>query len=292
MKTILACIFTLVLFGTFAQQDPATTLFWNSFSLRNPAATGLFNKHFAALNGRLQWDEVDGAPRTASAIYDLKWDQIHGGIGINYEIDKIGFNTQHQFNLNYAYHFSLSETKKISIGTSIQYLQFAMNPDWYPPQTSFDNSLPTAYRSSAIDMNLGMMYKTDKLLLGLSTSHLLTSTIKYSNYNNILTYYRLARLYYANCSYRFDLSENFQLVPSILLQSDIVKASGNFNLRAIYKKQYWIGTSYRTSDCISFMGGVDFKQKYRICYAYDFTIGKLSSVSQGSHEVGIALMID
>lgn len=288
MKTILTFISTFIFFGTFAQQDPATTLFWNSFSLRNPAATGLFNKHFAALNGRLQWDEVDGAPRTASAIYDLKWDQIHGGIGINYEIDKIGFNTQHLLNLNYGYHFSLSETKKLSLGTSIHFLQFAMNPVWYPPQTYNDNSLPPAFRANSVDMNLGAMYKSDKLLLGLSVNHILASRVLFSN----SSVYQLARHYYANCSYRFDLSENFQLVPSILLQSDIVKASGNFNLRAIYKKQYWIGTSYRTSDCISFMGGVDLKQKYRICYAYDFTIGKLSSVSQGSHEVGIALMID
>lgn len=291
MKTFLACIFTFLLFSSFAQQSTALTLFCNGFSIRNPAATGLLFKHNFAATGRTQWVGINGAPRTINALYDYRWNKAHGGIGINYEEAEIGFNRHHRINLNYAYHVSFSETNKLSFGAALSFIQFGMKPKWIAPQTLLDNSLPVGFKINSLDLNLGIMYKADKFSIGFSANQVLRPRIKVANSDSTYSYFQYARHYYLHSSYNFHISKNFELIPSILIITDLIKLSTNVNLRAIYKKQFWIGASYRTSDTVSCMAGVDWKQKYRVCYAYDFTIGKLASISKGSHEIGIAVML-
>lgn len=291
MTKTLIFIFLLFILNCFSQQTPSYSLFWNGYSIRNPAATGLFYKHNFAATGRLQWVGLSGAPRTVNCLYDLRWEKIHGGIGINCETNQIGFNHNNRFNINYSYHISLSETNKLSIGTSLSFIQFAMKPKWIAPQTLLDNSLPVGFKINSMDLNLGIMYKADKFSIGFSANQVLRPRIKVANSDGTYSYFQYARHYYLHSSYNFHISKNFELIPSILIITDLIKLSTNVNLRAIYKKQFWIGASYRTSDAVSCMAGVDWKQKYRVCYAYDFTIGKLASISKGSHEIGIALML-
>lgn len=292
MRTFLVSFFSLFTIGSFAQQIPIYTLFFNGYSLRNPATTGLFYQHNFASTGRIQWVGIDGAPKTANALYDFRWNKIHGGIGVNHEIDKYGLYTHNKTNLNYAYHISFAENHKLSIGSSISFVNIMMDQLWIPPQSPDDNSLPKAGSANMIDLNLGIMYKKDQFSAGFATNQVLESKAIIDVNDSTSYSYQNARHYFVHCDYSFDLNENLQLVPSLLIASVVYSTSVNVNLRAIYKKQFWIGSSYRTSYAVSFMAGVDLKQKYRICYAYDFVFGPFSEYTNGSHEVGIALMLN
>ena len=111
MKLYLLIISVFSIFLLSAQQEPALTQFWNSYSFMNPATCGMDYKHQAAVHYRNQWDGVNGAPNTLMANYNYSVHRNHS-IGINYMHDKIGLSTFNvgMLNYNYKIHFSDSIT--------------------------------------------------------------------------------------------------------------------------------------------------------------------------------------
>jgi len=240
----------------YAQQEPQFTMFWNNYSLFNPAATGLFNKHYASICGRDQWVGFDGNPITVSAVYDFKWTKINSGIGMNYTYYHLGFETNNKVNLNYSYQLDLKKGRVLSSGISFGVERLYYDFSKFITTTPNDPLLPTkpAY---LLNINFGLMFKSPHLLIGISSTQLNESESKRLGYKN-------ARHYFGNCSYNINIGESFTIKPCVLMKTDQVSTQFDYNLITLYKKRYWLGMTYRKSDAIAFMGGVDIKGKYRI----------------------------
>ena len=74
---------------------------------------------------------------------------------------------------------------------------------------------------------------------------------------------------------------------NVLLRSDLVKLSSDINVRYLMGNnalQYYAGLTFRTSDAIAVMLGGSMRN-WTVGYSYDYTVGKLSSISQGTHEI-------
>lgn len=197
MKALTTILFISLLSGYHAQQETFSSMFWNNYTLFNPAATGLFYKHQANVMYRDQWDKVNGAPRTFTANYNTKLDFLHGGIGANYVHDKIGFTNTDRINLNYSYHLQLGKEGVLAAGISAGLIHSATDP-----------SLPySSQKGNAFTMNFGLVYKTERLNIGLSSTNLNEPTIK-------KLYYSFARHYYLNADYLFELTPHFDLKPA------------------------------------------------------------------------------
>ena len=294
MKKIICLLFTLITVNSFSQQSTNYALFFNNYSLNSPAATGLFHKQYATIGGKNQWVNIKGGPKDIYGIYEIKLSKLHGGLGINYEYDNIGFSTTNKINLNYAYHHSISETKKLSIGTSIGLNIFEFKPSWIPPSpdTSNDPALPNYYKDQTYNLNLGIMYKTPRFLIGFNSYQLPESTYRKINF-------KTKREYYLTSSYSFNLGSNFELKPMINVILNNFDFISNINLIASYKKQFWGGLLYQTSNASGIVIGYDFKERYRVNYAIYKSNSvifnsknSIHSFSAASHEFGIAFMLD
>jgi len=293
MKSILVLITLTSVFSLFAQQDPLSTQFWNNYALTNPATSGLQYDHHATVNYRSQWDRVNGAPWYISANYGTKV-AGHHGLGITYMYDRIGFSTTQGVNLNYNYQFTLGADEKdrtLSVGVGVGFRCFSVRSGWIPPSTYNDASLPGDFLDVKPNLNAGLAYKDKGLLVGIGTTHLTSS-----RFSDGAIIYKDALHYYAMGSYTFRLgsSKNFELIPRVQLRTDAVFFSGDVNLEAAWiikgKQRLWFGTSYRTSDAVCAMVGIDVMKRYRIGYSYDYTINKLSAISRGSHEIVLAFL--
>lgn len=263
----------------FSQGEGLNTFFWNNYSSINPATTGIFQKHKATVNWRNQWDKVNGAPNTLLVGYQLKQDKINSGFGINYMFETIGFLQSNQVNLNYSHHFKLKNEGFIYIGGALGYHHGRLETSFNP----IDPTIPISEQSNLFIANIGFAYQKNRLLIGLSSRNL--NQPKSNSYT-------LYRHYYTHLSYNFSLGNNFDLKPQILVRTNSQKLSTDFNILATLKKKYWIGATYRTNDAICAMIGADIKGKYRISYAYDYTLNALQSNSKGSHEIGLALLLE
>lgn len=284
IRNILIIFFSFTV-QCFAQQEPQFTMYWNNYSLQNPAATGLFNKQFASVSGRRQWTGFPGAPQTISAVYDHKLSKINSGIGINYYNDQLGLETNNKININYSYQIQFKKGGVLSTGLSVGVLQKTIDYSEFIfsiPDPLFPNNKVT---DNMLNINLGAMYKTPRFLLGLSVTQLNESESKKMNFKN-------AKHIFLTCSYDISIGQNFDIKPGFYLKSDLTATQLDVNLITRYNKRYWVGLTYRMSDAIAVMAGIDIKGKYRLGYSFDYTTSSIKNYSSGSHEVVLALMLD
>jgi hypothetical protein len=78
---------------------------------------------------------------------------------------------------------------------------------------------------------------------------------------------------------------NNNLDVQMMMRTDMVKYSFDFNARYIVNSRFYGGLTYRTSDAIAFMAGFMPAKGTVISYSYDLTLNKLSNVSRGTHEL-------
>ena len=94
--------------------------------------------------------------------------------------------------------------------------------------------------------------------------------------------------YFFFAKYRITVNENIDVEPSMLLKYlKGVPLSYDINFNLIYRKVLTLGLSYRKSESIDFMLKGQITPQLQFGYSYDFAIGEVSRVSNGSHELMI-----
>ena len=81
----------------------------------------------------------------------------------------------------------------------------------------------------------------------------------------------------------FDISE-LDLEGNLLLRTDLKLLSADINVRAIWDDMIYGGLTFRPSDAVALMAGVQWNS-FTFGYSYDITLNRLSSISAGSHEI-------
>jgi hypothetical protein len=61
----------------------------------------------------------------------------------------------------------------LGIGVGVGIINFGMNPNWVPPTTNPDPSLPVGFSATNLDMNFGLYFKGNQdYYVGFSSTHL------------------------------------------------------------------------------------------------------------------------
>ncbi len=296
--------FVLCSFGASAQQDIALTHFiYNKFAI-NPGATGIEEGLCGNLIYRNQWDKVNGAPNSVVFNAEINMESFGkwtGGFGLNFTHDAIGFNRQNNVMLNYSHHLTLGNGK-LGLGVGVGMVNFGMNPTWIGPQTQIDPTFPGASSAITFDVNFGIYYRAQNWFAGISSTHLQASALNLTSQFPLgsstgTVPYDLARHYYAMGGYTFKAIGPGDLDVQATLQTDLRKYSANINARYIFKGFLYGGLGFRNSDAISVLLGwrpfdktlSSGKGRYFmwVGYSYDITVGRLSKISNGTHEIAL-----
>jgi len=269
-----------------AQQDPIFShIFFNKVGI-NPAFAGSGGDICVGIINRQQWQGYDGAPKTTAlnANMPLNLFGISSGVGISLLDDRLGFEKNFKASLQYAYFYNLGNGK-LSIGVDAGIYNIAFDGNWTTPETSADAdpAIPAAKDNSLVfDLGMGAVYTVGDLYVGLSATHLIQPKFKFSNTEQSY----LKRHYYLLAGYNIQLSGgNIDLQPNMLIKSDGASAQIAINMTAIYNKKFWGGVTYRTTDAIDVMAGIELSNGIKIGYAYGLNFSKLINTNGGSHEV-------
>jgi type IX secretion system PorP/SprF family membrane protein len=281
MKSIATFLFLSLAAAVSGQQEPLSTLFWTHYTFYNPAMSGLNYRHDAVVKYRNQWDGVNGAPNTLIAGYNAKSDKLHGGLGLNFTHDATGFVRQTGVMLNYSFQWKLGEEAVLAAGIGVGVQHFGIDEN----KLVFPAPPEIIMGTTQLNSNLGVVFHRKGLNTGVSVTQL-NRTFK----NGWISYDPVPH-YICFADYLLRFGENVSLHPAMLVRTDLVEAGADFSVRGILKKKYWAGVCYRTSDAICFMAGWDIRERYRIGYAYDKTLNKLSGISHGSHEIVLGFLI-
>lgn len=287
------CFITLLICGlpVLGQQIPNFSQYNFGDMSYNPGAAGSHDMVCLTALTRQQWTGFkDGAPSVSyfNANTPFSLFGADHGVGVSFNNEEIGFNSNIGINLAYAYRADV-DNGKLGIGVSFGLVNEDIKPDWkYPESGEMDAAIPTVEESkSAFDMGIGVFYRKDQLFAGFSAIHLLNSRLNYVKSENLALKPYLVRHYYLVGGYQFTFNENFDFQPSFLIESDGYANQLEANFNVIYNNKIWGGVSYRVGSAIIGMFGLELFEDVKVGYAYDFTTTALREYGSGSHELMI-----
>lgn len=299
MRKLIASIIALVsLSWTYAQQEAQfSNYIMNNFML-NPAVAGSYSYWNAKVGYRTQWVGIDGGPTTLFATIHgplknpnvrtpgrRKKSNVNHGMGFTAYSDRTGAIGYSGFNGTYAAHLNLNRVWKLSFGASLGMKEFRLDADKLSFEETKDD--PTIfggiYSQIMPDANLGTWLYSDFAFVGISARQILQSDIKINVGDD---FSRLYNHYYITAGFRYEVNDQWDVVPSIMLQSvRPAPVQVDLNTTFWYMKKFGFGISYRHLDAIYAIVEYVHDEKFEFSYAYDLTLSGLNKYSSGTHEI-------
>ena len=271
--------------GADAQQLPQITQYLINDYMINPAIGGSRNYFEAKLNHRQQWVGITDAPRTN--ILSLQGPIVNNKMGVGSYLftDIAGPTRRIGLNVSYAYHLTITEKIKLSLGLSGGIIQFAVDGAKITSQETGDIAISSGLQSVLVpDAAAGVYLYADNFYFGISSPQLLNNKLKFfENYED--TPSKMVSHFYGLGGYMHTFGD-FMLSPSVLVKYVYpITPQVQVSLEAMYKEMVWIAVGYRSQDAISLTGGYNFQNNIMVGYSYDITTSGLREQTSGTHEV-------
>ncbi|MBC6611974.1 type IX secretion system membrane protein PorP/SprF [Hymenobacter sp. BT507] len=309
-RALLLLLFPLLVLAAIpalAQQEAQYSQYMNNNYLLNPGATGVEDYIDIKASYRTQWVGLDGAPKTfyLSGSSSLgKWRStskrtlndrrrpFHAIGGLVYR-DVTGPTSRTSAYASYAYNLVLTPKIRAALGASIGMQQFAVDGNqlqFYDPTT-----VAASAASRVLDGSVGLWVYSSDFYVGVSSTQLLGNKLDFSYGPDQVSAgapgNALKRHYFFTGGVRVPLSQDWSLVPSVLVKTvNPAPLSVDLNAKLKYRDLLWVGASWRAFDSVIALAGLSYEQ-FTIGYSYDAGLSKLNNYHYGSHEILLGLRL-
>lgn len=285
-KLIIAIIGLVAGSNLSAQQSPLSNFYNFNTYLLNPAEAGAKGSIEGTASHRIQWQGVEGAPKTTFL-------GVHGslnetmGIGGKITVDQTDILKQFNAALSYSYKVMLNEKAKLHFGVSALMVQNSVGYSDAVVGDLADDVVNGGDESGiAFDAEAGMMLEYGKGKIGISTVHLFESGVAYNLPEDRGTgTFERVRQFTSYASYTFEVSENWDVEPMVLIRNQGVGSfQTELNAMSSWRNTLYLGLGYRQE--AGFIGRIGFQvtDLFIAAYAYEFSGSGVASYSGGSHE--------
>lgn len=299
----------LVSYAAKSQQDPYYTHFMLNRIAFNPGTAGYKNSICANLLAHRQWtgvtneDELQYNPLTvgrqpigpttyiASVTAPVKL--LHGGAGLTFMSDAVGYERTVNVKASYAFHHEFKDYSRIQVGLDVGMLQKEFDGGFYNPRQPNDPLIPTGVTSGrTFDLGLGAFYNNPALAnleLGVSATHITGGTVEYEA-NGALQEVAIVPNIYIVASTSHLLSSGIILQPNVWVKTIFTTTQVDLNCRALINQVYVAGLSYRDGgrstflDAFALQLGYYVKPEFYIGYSYDLPLTR-GLAGGGTHEL-------
>ncbi|MFB0496299.1 type IX secretion system PorP/SprF family membrane protein [Mucilaginibacter sp. OAE612] len=309
---------------TKAQQRPQYTQYVFNNYLLNPALSGIENYTDVKLGYRSQWTGLEGAPVTSyfsvnapignrflqgdatafpaggglnpsSRSYTQNYmaAEPHHGVGLMVVSDKTGPITQTNIDATYAYHLGLTETLNLAVGVSAGVSHNIIDKS---KLTYVDQNDPTINSIAGAqwkpDLGVGVWAYSSNYFFGASVQQILPQNL-YVTTSTTAVQNKTVPHYFVTGGVKLFVSDDITLMPSALLKFIApVPVTFDVNMKMSFKDRFWIGGSYRRNDSYAALVGFNLSSLINVGYSYDFTTSALNTVSHGSHEIVLGILLN
>ncbi|HEY1007278.1 MAG TPA: type IX secretion system membrane protein PorP/SprF [Sphingobacteriaceae bacterium] len=328
MRKVQVTLLLLLLPGCFfqasAQQRPQYTQYIFNNYLLNPAISGIENYADLKAGYRRQWAGIDDGPATAtlslhspigkkylrgnansmeskgtnpmsrSFLQTYMAAEPHHGAGLHLVSDRTGPISRTDVNATYAYHLGITEKLNLSVGfaagISLEDLDFS--------RVTLENQADPAlaaedHRRVRPDLSAGLWLYSARYFGGFSVQQLLGRPVIFSEDGEGPDPGRQIPHYFLTAGYKFFLGDDIAAVPSVMVKHVTpAPLSVDINAKIAFRDRFWVGGSYRKRDSFAAMAGFNVSYLFNVSYAYDFTTSALRSVSEGTHEVVLGVLLN
>ena len=295
MRTIRTSILVLALssawFVAHAQQEVMISQYMFNGLLLNPAYAGSHPYMSGSLLHREQWTGIEGAPTTSILAIDGPLWNNKMGLGFTIAHDRIGISRDMEMAGHYAYRIKTGEYGKLAFGLKAGISLYSARISdliyWDANDALYQQNISNEVVGK---FGFGLYWYDDRSFVGVSvpTLYAADGAITTDATNAIDHYF--TQHYYLYAGHVFELNEDFDLKPSVLLKyQKQAPPEVDVNVNALYKDRFWLGIGYRTGDAVVGMVEYQVNPMFRVGYAYDMTTSLLKRYVGGSHEIMLGI---
>ena len=304
MRRYLIHIWLVMLVGNVsAQQIPVSSLFVENPFLFNPAVAGTDNGFKIRMDNRFQWMGFTDAPITnqLSAYGPHKLRNI--GYGGNISYDATGPTSMFKMNGAFATNFAINFDIRVSLALNLGLIQYRVDGT----QIEWDDGIedlkyPKTVMSSFLpDAGTGLYVYHHDWFVGLSAQQLFNNNIKLVKGGEDSKRNRLNTHFYGYAGYKFYSTDKHWVIEPVILARKVVATSFQFDItgKVTYMEQFWGGLNVRNTfqssqsfNAIAIMAGYIHERRIHIGIAYDYSLGKMRTLSAGTIELVLGYNFD
>lgn len=265
----------------YAQQQTQSSLYFFNPMITNPGYAGSQGGVTVTGSIRDQWTGFKGAPKTQALTVHSPIGATQLGAGISVIGDQIGANKTTGIYGNLAYHIRLnSKGHRLALGVKAGVDMYRLNLNDLAVSDNTDGTLLQNMNVSKNLLNIGagLYYYGEKFYIGASCPQLLSNKINSATATQAQHYYGFAGVV-------FRLNSLLSLRPSVnvkYVQNAPVSVDANLSL--FFNEKIWLGVMYRYNAAAGANIMYQITPKFRIGYAYDYTLNPIQRNTAGSHE--------
>ncbi len=293
-KTVIIIPFVVFVFG-YTCNAQQTSLFpeynYNPFIL-NPAYTGMADGAEATISNYGYVNGIEGSPKTLAFSFHSPIARDKMGIGGAVLHDKIGVTTSTKAFVAFSYkiffdlesdrpYWQIYDQNVLSFGITAGVQQYS--EDLLDLGIHNDPEFDENINANIPAMGIGVLYNRANFYLGFSAPNILGD--RFASRDDL----ELNNPFYGYFGYRFFTSrtEDIMIKPSTLLKYEKgAPMQIDANIAVNFKNKFEIGTGYRSSNSISFLGGIYALDHLKLVYYYN--IGLKNALLGNSHGILIS----
>jgi len=289
-KILVLIVLLAVIKPVLGQQDAQFSQYMFNDLYNNPAYSGVMGVTNFTMLYRSQWTgytgtyDEGGAPNSFLASFNTPILRLRSGAGFYFINDVIGNRNNVQFMGSYAYHLGVGNGK-LSFGLRAGIFGQAIDISQYRAVQPNDPLLAYGkeyqYRP---DMGVGIYYKAEKYHASVAINHILNTEFDFGSdslrnalENNMVI----------GGGYKYELNYDIILTPALLVKTDFVSYSFDISVLGTYREKFWGGLSYRQSEAVVALLGVNLlkDKSLKLGYSFDYVIQAQKAKQATSHEL-------
>ena len=274
-----------------AQQEVMVSQYMFNGLFLNPAYAGSHPYTSATVLHRSQWVGMEGAPRTNLLGIDGPLMGNKMGLGFTFSHDMIGVSRDMEMAANYAYRIRTGTNGHLAFGLKAGLSFYTANLSdlvyWDTQDALYQNNISNA---TVGKFGFGLYWNNERSFVGISVPTIYAADGKVTSELPNSPEHYFTQHYYLNAGHVFELNDNFDLKPSVLIKyQQQAPPEVDLNLNVLFKDRFWLGAGYRTGDAVVGMVEFQINRMFRAGYAYDMNTSKLRHYNGGSHEVMLGI---
>ena len=267
-----------------AQQESMITFYKDHLNLVNPAFVGTEEGTIFQSTIRQQWTGIKDAPSTQAISFMTPLGKKLA-LGLSFVHDKVFIEKQSFVTLDLSYNVTLTDELDLYMGIKAGGNNYEVNTTGLETYNIVgDPSLVPISRFNP-NVGIGFYLKHDKFYVSLSTPKML-NTERAKNQDGYATVTTDRVHYYFSGGYNFDVSENVELVPSVMVRYvNGAPFSTDFTATTIINEGFHLGATYRTDKSLAGLAKIKISKKLMLGYAYEYSLrSELLGRANGSNE--------
>ncbi|TVR84053.1 MAG: type IX secretion system membrane protein PorP/SprF [Saprospirales bacterium] len=294
---LLFLVFMILIVPAYGQQLPHFSMSALNKYQFNPAVSAFSDRLSAAGYHRDQWRSAPGGPSTQILNAFFPFDYGESALGFQFKNDAIGLERTMSIFVSYAHRFN-TEYGSFAIAVNSGAEQKSIDqsrlrtPGGNYVEENIQHNDPlldaSGLRSLVPKFGLSAWYSYGRWDVGLSAQNFAIG----SHFGGDLFSFNLNPVYSLYADYFYPVLEDWFVVPSVHIYSDLNQTQVHFSALGSYQNLYFgglglRGATSRSIDALTVMAGVKVNERFSIYYNYDIGLSSMYNPMNQTHEFAL-----